>query len=109
MLGLSRFGDELVGRLVVQREALLDDGVELVALRLRHFSIDRRGVHQQGGCRQAIIVVGNWLGCFSPSTKSEIKLLNVSNMDTSKIGYLKDRHRRIVSHQAGMQPQNDRS
>ena len=51
VLSLGRFGDELVSRLVIKRETLLDDAVKLVALALLHFSIDRRGVDQQCGCR----------------------------------------------------------
>ena len=56
--------DELVSRLVIKRETLLDDAVKLVALALLHFSIDRRGVDQQCGCRQAIIVVGKLARMF---------------------------------------------
>ena len=63
-LGFGRFGDQLVGRLVTEREMLLDDTVQLVALAWRDLAIDRGGVHQQCGGRQAIIVVGKLARMF---------------------------------------------
>ncbi len=57
VLGLRRLLDQLGGRGVVEIEALLDHGVELVALGLRHLAVDRRAMHQKRRRRQPVIVL----------------------------------------------------
>ena len=64
VLGRGGLGDQLVGRDIVERETLFDHGVELVALAWQHFAVDRRGVHQHGGGRQPVIVLGELIGMF---------------------------------------------
>ena len=62
VLGGGGLGDQFVGRGIVESETLLDHGVELVALALRHFAVDRRGVHQHGCGGEPIIILGELIG-----------------------------------------------
>src|SRR5229473_371256 len=55
-LGLGGLGDKLVGRRLVEAEPPLDDGMQLVALDLRHVAVDRYRVNQEGGGSETIIV-----------------------------------------------------
>ena len=57
MLGRRRLVDQLIGRGIVETEALLDHGMELVTLARRHLAVDCGGVNQQRRCREPVIVV----------------------------------------------------
>src|SRR5262249_60834122 len=92
VLGLGCLGDELVGRLFIQRETLLDDVVELVALALRDFAIDRRGVNQQGGGRHTVIIIGKLARLLLSRA-----YIRMERMEQLKHGHVKDPSTRISS------------
>ena len=58
VLGERRLVDQFVGGGVVEREAVLDHRVQLVALALRHFAVDRGGMHEQRRRGEPVITVG---------------------------------------------------
>ena len=64
VFGRGRLFDQLVGRGIVEREALLDHGVQLFALALRHFAVDRGGMDQKRGRGEPVIVVGELARMF---------------------------------------------
>ena len=49
--------DEFVGRGVVERKMGFEDRAQLLALGARHVSVDGRGVDQQRGGGEAVVVV----------------------------------------------------
>src|SRR4029453_17822841 len=57
VLGLGGLGEQFVGGGVVETELPLDDGVQLVALRRGHITVDGGGVDQQRRRSEAIVVV----------------------------------------------------
>jgi len=57
VLGLRRLGHQLIRRRLVEAELPLDDGVQLLALDVGNVAVDRGGMHEQRGRRQAIVVV----------------------------------------------------
>ncbi len=67
MFGLGRLGDQFVGRRLVERELLFDDGVQLLALGIGDITVDGGGMDEQRHRREAIVVmreVGRMLVAF---------------------------------------------
>src|SRR5712691_301218 len=56
VLGLGGVEDQLVGRRFIEAEPPLDDGVQLVALDVRHGAVDHDRVHQERGSGETIVV-----------------------------------------------------
>ncbi len=68
VLGFGRLGDQNIGGGVVEVETPLDDGMKLVPLGLREVAVDRRGMNEQRGGREPVVVLREvrWGACRRP-------------------------------------------